>query len=331
MIKNIRLLVASFVVFNVVLLLLIYYSYTASSTTSRPTCVEIPHKFISPQSDEDYLRTHKKDIINVPHHYGYRVNVFDQIWNGPWWKKKLPIWENNTFLYFHTFIRETTSYVGMGEWIGPTLLFAAKRAHKLVGAEPDPYAYAELRRNVEANPSISHKITLSKLCISNKAEVINMYGAGGSGSFLSKVDGIGHEEYKEKHPTLHWMVYCIPLWAFCDNYEAVANDMFIKLDTEGAEQYIVPSLYPWLSNFTNTTSFPYKPAFFISLHDTSVFSPDALDRMTDVIRLYKWVSIVGETIEFQKGKDFPRHLLDDFPWADLYLTDRNPKEYGIDM
>jgi len=224
----------------------------------------------------------------------------------------------------------------MGEWVGPTLLFAAKRARKAVGAEPDPFAYDILRKNLLSNPSLAAKTTLSRLCISAKGESLTMYGIGGSGSFLETVSNVlDHKNFEQEHPTQSWVAHCVPLYAFLEDKDAITDDMFIKLDTEGAEQIIIPSLYSFLANFTRVWGFPYKPAFFISFHDANKFPAESMAAVKAMINLYKYYSVVDfqmiakEEIMFESGSDFDTEIFKEVPWADIYLTDREPSEYDL--
>jgi len=320
-------------ILNIVVLFYIFSYWQWSCATVEllkiPDCVSSLSAVELAQLDATYAQQHP-DFITVPLRYGFTANVdvggTDQ---RGWWVDVLPTWENTTFLYFNTFIRNTTTYIGMGEWIGPVLLFSAKKALRAVGAEPDPSAFSVLQRNVLANPSLSHKISLSKLCISLKAETVIMYGAGGSGSFMSAVDNVeGHKEYQAKYPTMSWVSHCLPFWTFADEHNAITGDMFIKLDTEGAEQFILPSIYPWLANFTLTTSFQHKPAMFISFHGANHFPPKALDQIIALIHLYKWYSHVDEKIVFHPGNQFELTILQKYPWLDVYLSDRDLSEYS---
>ena len=129
---------------------------------------------------------------------------------------------------------------------------------------------------------------------------------------------------------------------FFQDHKAVADDMFIKLDTQGAEKIILPSLLSWYSSFP----FPHKPAMFISFHGVGGYE-DKLDSMVRVIHLYKYYSIAGkdrrkkkkrqdggggekrgvEEVKFHKASEFTKEMLVESEWMDLFLSDRSLDEY----
>ena len=89
------------------------------------------------------------------------------------------------------FIDKQTIYIGFGTWIGPMLLYAGKLASHAYGFEPDIYAYDECKKNIELNSELP--ITLTKDCISNKVETLEMQGIGGSGSVVNTK--VTHKRY----------------------------------------------------------------------------------------------------------------------------------------
>eukprot|EP00026_Physarum_polycephalum_P007906 Phypoly_transcript_07977.p1 GENE.Phypoly_transcript_07977~~Phypoly_transcript_07977.p1 ORF type:complete len:515 (+),score=60.61 Phypoly_transcript_07977:219-1547(+) len=300
---------------NVTVFLAFFYQYGSKCLVENAQLQPTKQKLVS-----------ESNTFKVKYPYGYSINVANE--SIEFWRDTLPTWEPSTFIFFHTFIRGTTTYVGMGEWIGPTLLFAAQKAKRLIGAEPDPNAYKVLKKNIDFNPDISHKISTSKLCISDKAESVVMYGVGASGSFIGEIGKLpGQKDYKEKYSTYNWTSHCIPLCAFTDEYDAITDDMFIKLDTEGAEKIIIPSLYTWYSNFP----FPHKPAMFISFHGIEGFE-DKLESIVNVIQLYLYFARAGEVmtekeIIFHTTNEFTIQTLIEEPWMDLFITDRPLQEF----
>ena len=88
---------------------------------------------------------YKTHLVNVES--GMHDSVWTEVSNGTW--------EPATFLVFDKFIDERHSYVDIGSWIGPTLLYGARNARAAYGVEPDLIAYSQLRRNVELNPALA--------------------------------------------------------------------------------------------------------------------------------------------------------------------------------
>lgn len=309
-------------------------------TVTCPTCpactVTCPSVVTCPSSsgptfqdhvdDEEYAIAHSTEVQRVYLRYGISTNIKLQGWPDVWWTKELPTWENDTFLWFNRLIRPTTTYVGFGEWMGPTLLFAANIAKRSIGLEPDPTAFNLLKGNVDANPSLSSKLKIYQRCISNTWEILSMYGVGASGSFLAKGDekddNTMHEKYKEDYPDKKFTVYCLPLWEFLADHEAMTDDMFIKMDCEGAERFIIPSYIDWLSKYP----FKHKPAFYISMHSFDKFTEEQKADIFKVVRMYKYYGspldpnlkdvALESTAKFVDGNI-----------GEIFLTDRSIDEY----
>jgi FkbM family methyltransferase len=224
-----------------------------------------------------------------------------------WWDRSLQgasLWEPETFDYFHRFIKENTTYVGFGEWIGPTILFAAYLNPKqLFGLEPDPVAFDDLVKNVAVNPQVKHKITLERVCISNTTGTFRFTGNGGSGSVLNGIGQNGDNTFD---------VECFPLLDYLRMKGALTTDVFIKVDTEGAEVLVIPSCYDWLKVMNP------KPTLFISMHNTlSQQSEEVQRKFKQVLQLYKYY---GEAAPGRMGgKPFTKENLCE--WCDIIATD----------
>ena len=64
-------------------------------------------------------------------------------------------WEPATFRVFERFIDREHSYIDMGAFVGPTLLYGCQIARRAYGIEPDPIAYAELQQNIDGNRPVT--------------------------------------------------------------------------------------------------------------------------------------------------------------------------------
>ncbi len=87
-------------------------------------------------------------------------------------------------------ITKSTTYIGFGEWIGPTVFFAAKYALRSYGLEPDPKAFAALQQNKRLNPELS--VHISPLCIGVRNEKMAMSGNGDSMSVINQLTNSSH-------------------------------------------------------------------------------------------------------------------------------------------
>jgi FkbM family methyltransferase len=232
-------------------------------------------------------------VINFP--FGITANRYKPSISESFWTK-IGEWEKSTFATFHQYIHANTTVIDFGGWIGPTVLFSANLARRVIAFECDPYAMAELSQSVLLNPRLSHKISLSRLCISDKRERLQMSGHGGSGSTLNSVSVQHFQNYKalavsegvigEKY---EWEVDCVPLSDIIEENH-ITGDIFVKIDTEGAEAFIVPSLKKWLESRRDRL-----PTIFVSMHNG--FShldkkPELLNGFLEIFKMYEKVMLV---------------------------------------
>lgn len=68
-------------------------------------------------------------------------------WYLQWWIKRYKEWEDRTFIILDTFLDARRSFIDVGAWIGPTVLYGAAKAQHIYCFEPDPEAYRVLMRS----------------------------------------------------------------------------------------------------------------------------------------------------------------------------------------
>jgi FkbM family methyltransferase len=247
-----------------------------------------------------------------------RANIPNESGYAWWWVSDFPKWEHSTFEVFDQFITPETIYIGFGEWIGPTVMFAAQIAKRAFALEPDPRAYKMLLENLEVNPAFNHKITAESICISDKRETLTMAGGGKSDSAVMRPENPNFEEIAKEPERYLFNVSCIHLVDFLRKHEALGVDMFIKVDTEGAETFLVPSWYDWLKIMDP------KPKFFISMHRTlNKASKEVRDHFIRTMRLFKWIGLPGQ--EFSKGSEFDEDKICEM--CDYICTDVLPDSW----
>lgn len=192
-------------------------------------------------------------------------------------------WEPDTFVVLKHFFKNNpeASYIDFGAWVGPTVLFAAQFSEHVYALEPDPLAYSGLVANVDLNPNIRKRVHLRFGCISSQNGPVEFGGIGDSTTRTSdSFPGIGTAGLSK------WSLNCSTLPDFIHRNK-IQKLRLIKMDTEGAELYILPSLTHWLQSLKSP-----KPAIWLSVHrpfwktgvDESVIS-----QFWRTLRLYKHV------------------------------------------
>ena len=68
-----------------------------------------------------------------------------------WRKAAAGKWEPETFAVLNAHLGPDRDYLDIGAWIGPTVLYGARKARRVVALEPDPVAFRALSWNIELN------------------------------------------------------------------------------------------------------------------------------------------------------------------------------------
>lgn len=192
-------------------------------------------------------------------------------------------WEPETYEAMDRFLDKEHSYIDIGAWIGPTVLYGAQKAKICYAFEPDPVAFAELERNVKLNPDLKDKIVLYNQAI-GPGDGIMMLGARGElGDSMTSIlwDKDRIEVRMMSLPSL-----CI--------LEAIDDLNFIKIDIEGGEKSLLPSIKGFLNR-------EKRPTLHLSLHSDwfgnkeEYFAP-----IIDTLSIYKNIyNIKGEKIALE--------------------------------
>ena len=163
-------------------------------------------------------------------------------------------WEPDTFAVFDQFVDRHTLHLDVGAWIGPTVLYAATRAAKVIGFEPDPVAYGFLQKNVAANPQLA-PIQVEHVAIAPRNERIRIGSRGAPG------DSMSSELFATCETT--WEIQGRTLDTYLDPWPE-SDPVFIKIDIEGGEYHLLPSLAKLLRRPNLTLLLSLHPAFFLA-------------------------------------------------------------------
>ena len=197
-----------------------------------------------------------------------------------WYSNSLQHWEHTTFLLFRALIKPDMVYVGFGEWIGPTILYSAQIAKMSYGFEPDIIAFRSLALNAKANQCFGDRLRVFSLCIyMHFGELVLKDAMGGSVSSI--VDASSPESANTgASPTTN--VQCVTLEHVLHNHSLMNERLFLKVDTEGAEALLVPSLVPLVQKLK------HKPTWFLSKHQNNRYmEPQVQQGFRELIAMYK--------------------------------------------
>src|SRR6185437_4254023 len=146
-------------------------------------------------------------------------------------------WEPETFRIFDRFIDRDHSYIDMGAFVGPTLLYGCQIAKRAYGIEPDPIAYAELKQNIDANRPVTDNVQLFEVCIAPRSGDVAFGNCGQGGDSVSSLL-FGDRK-------THWTVQGMTFEDFVRQNDIVDCN-FIKIDIEGGEYALLPTMLDYL-------------------------------------------------------------------------------------
>lgn len=164
-----------------------------------------------------------------------------------WRKASQGTWEPETFEVLDRFLTPESDYLDIGAWIGPTVLYGARKARHVWCFEPDPTAFRHLAWNLDLNNI--RNVSAFGVALSDQFGIARMASVRGEP---------GDSTSSLLHDGAHGSDALTIAW---DQFESV-NDLskvsLVKMDIEGAEFFVLPTLLPWLKK--------HRPALYLSLH-----------------------------------------------------------------
>lgn len=178
-------------------------------------------------------------------------------------------WEPETFEVLDRMLTPTGTYVDVGAWVGPTVLYAAPRCGHVLAVEPDPVAFDQLRHNLDLNPA--GDVTLAQGAVHDHRDGVLLFCQELWGCSTSSVT----------HPSDHYVF--VPSWTLADLVAPLENVELVKIDIEGGECRVVPEAVGFLAE--------RRIPCLVSLHEplwepgTDTLMSDALNRFDRVTRV----------------------------------------------
>lgn len=194
------------------------------------------------------------------------------------WKYKS--WEQETYRIFDRYLDKDHSFIDIGAWIGPTILYGAHIAKKAYAVEPDPLAFKELEKNVSLNPALKEKIELHKKCINSYTGKVK-FGSPSQGG-----DTISSLRFGDLKTS--WVVEGITFDDFIRE-NTITDCNFIKMDIEGGEAIVLPTMKEYLIK--------NKPVLHLSMHPLFFSNPkEDTEKIIDVLHIYNYLYLEGKNI-----------------------------------
>ena len=184
--------------------------------------------------------------------HGATFTVADEERYREYWSSVIDeSWEPETFMVLKGLIEPDSTYVDIGAWIGPTVLYGGQIAARCITAEPDPTAREGLEANLQLNDSVAAKTTVSPLCIAAENGPVKLgapHEEGGGDSESSMLCKDGHST---------WEVDGVTLEGFFEQFK-IDDCSLLKIDIEGGEALVMPAAVALLKE--------QRPHVYLSLH-----------------------------------------------------------------
>ncbi|GAB4547264.1 MAG: hypothetical protein Tsb0024_17220 [Ruegeria sp.] len=164
-----------------------------------------------------------------------------------WRKASAGDWEPETFAVLDRHLSPDRDYLDIGAWIGPTVLYGARKARHVWCFEPDPTAYRHLAWNLDLNDI--RNVSAFGVALSDRFGVARMASVRGER---------GDSTSSLLHDGAHGTDALTIAWDQFASATDLSGVSLVKMDIEGAEFAVLPTLADWLQD--------QKPALYLSLH-----------------------------------------------------------------
>ena len=244
----------------------------------RANSFKIKHPKLHTESVQDRVSTSSR-LINW-HNVSFLVSD-DPSDYGPFWERLATgQWEPQTLALLDHLLTAGSLFVDIGAWIGPTTLYAAAKGAIVDAYECDPIALAILRRNILMNPALRRQIRVHDFALWDADGVIEMWSQQ-LGNSESSIFPVHERGGAFTHCADSFLAPARSTAAiFRKKQYAMMESTVIKIDIEGAEFRILPSLYDIITKS--------HAIWYVSVHELNVNQinlPPHPIRISEVVRL----------------------------------------------
>lgn len=189
--------------------------------------------------------------------HGRQFNVLPLLHPAFWELVNAGKWEPETYQIFNRFLNAQTVFLDIGAWIGSTAFYGAQIAAQTLAFEPDPVSFAKLKANFDANRNTAW---YSKLQIYSKA-ISPTIGKISLGSKNRGGDSMSSTLFQDENHS--WKVDSIDLFTLLEKEKIYDKPFFIKMDIEGGEYSLIPSLKVFFESQNTSILLALHPEFLI--------------------------------------------------------------------
>jgi len=158
-------------------------------------------------------------------------------------------WEPHTFKILSRFLTPDSVYCDIGAWIGPTVMFAARKCKLVYCFEPNPVSYSYLLWHIHGNKLWN--VLPFQLALADTEGIQRMApmrDKGGLGDSTASLLSTG---------TAGMNIFCMR-WATWQKMIKPEKIDFFKIDIEGSEFSLLPEMESYLKQ--------HRPILYLSTH-----------------------------------------------------------------
>lgn len=198
-----------------------------------------------------------------------------------WRKVSRGRWKPDTYKVLSKFLTPDSVYYDIGAWIGPTALFAASRCKQVVCFEPDPVAFQYLLWNISLN-ALRNVLPIN-VALADRSALMRM------ASFDKQLGDSMTSLLKTCSTEGATDVLALTWKEWLDLSEGEPPD-FLKIDIEGGEFALLPTLKEYLS--------VHRPVVYLSTHAPFLKANERREQMRKVIEVMEvYDSCLKENLE----------------------------------
>ena len=161
-------------------------------------------------------------------------------------------WEPETIAAYEAETGPGTFVVDLGAWVGPLAILAAVRGARVLAVEADPAALDQLRRNLAANPDLASRVDVLARAVAADTGPVRLGARRKPGDSMSSVLLAGG--------ATAWNADGVTPASLLAARRP-GERVFVKLDIEGGEYALLPSLWPLLREAGATLLLSLHPEF----------------------------------------------------------------------
>ncbi len=220
-----------------------------------------------------YLQQHPSHLFSIPYYFlrGYysfemqnenykcnpmMINFWNMFAEGRW--------EKDLIEYLHNYLNSDSVFLDVGAWIGPTVLYAAKRCKTVYCFEPNKRTFKTLENNIKLN-GLRNVVPINAALSDKSGQMI--FSRFGDDSTFSALN-----------PSNEGEIVDVIGWSDWINAQEID---FIKTDIEGGEFSLIPSMKTYLMD--------HKPIVHLSTHcqylDTKKRASE-MQKIVDTLKIY---------------------------------------------